>query len=120
REGGTLLLSGGLVFGATAFLDFLYYNRVIESVNLMPFGFLSLVVCQTLILGQQFASAFHMQSKLLHDLQHSRNLIAQLHERERREVAEFLHSRVQNRLLLIRERLKEALKFIEQQNPQAS
>lgn len=120
REGGNLLLTGGLIFGTTAFLDFLYYNRVIEFINLMPFGFLGLVVCQSLILGQQFASAFNMQAKLLHDLQNSRSLIAQLHERERREVAEFLHGRVQSRLLILRERLKEAMRLIGQQDVRAS
>lgn len=120
REGGTLLLSGGVFFAATALLDFLYYNRVIESINLMPFGFFGLVLAQTFILGQQFANAFHVQNRLLRDLQNSRHLIAQLHERERREVAEFLHSRVQSRLILIGERLKEAVRLIEQQDPKAA
>ena len=119
REGGAWLFAGGVVFGATSFLDFLYYNRLIESVNTMPFGFFGLVLFQMFILGQQFANAFRMQAKLLRDLQRSSSLIAELHERERREVAEFLHGRVQNRLILIRERLKEVKKYIEQQDPRA-
>ena len=110
RRGSALLAAGGLTLVFTVLVDFLYYNRILGSINLTPLGLLALLLCQAFVLSREFAEVFRRQSELLRDLQSSRHLVERLHERQRRQVAEFLHGRVQGRLTMAQYKLENALR----------
>lgn len=109
RPGGAIFFAGGMALAITASVDLLYYNRIVGTVNLTPFGYLALLISQAAIQAQEFTQALRNEAALVRELKESRRLLAGTDERERREVSEFLHSHVQTRLSLIMHKVESML-----------
>lgn len=119
RPGGLITLLGVGILIFTAFLDFLYYNRYYGRAHWMPFGFFVFVIALTFIDARQYANALRQKETVLSELQAARRLLASLEDRQRQEVAEFLHSRVQARLALLSHQTAQAVQLIDKDREQA-
>lgn len=117
--GGLIKLIGVSLLIVTALLDFLYYNRYYGRTDWMPFGFFIFVIALTFHEARQYASALRQKEALVTELQASRRLLASLEERQRQEVAEFLHSRVQARLALLSHQTTQVARLIKENSDQA-
>ncbi len=130
REGARAFLLGAGVFFGTLIHDLLYYNGIILSTDLMPFGLFVLILTQSGVLAERFALAFRRQVALaeentrllgelrrhLEELRQSRRLLTAREEQRRKDIADLLHSRVQTRLLVAWHRLGD-LPALWQRNP---
>ncbi len=114
RPGSAIFFGGGIILVITVGFDILLYHRLTESVNLIPFGYLALLMSQALIQAQEFAQALRNEAALVKALKASRRLLSRADEKERREVSEFLHSHVQTRLNLIMHKLRLAGETLKQ------
>ncbi len=133
RTDGWLLAAGGTVFLATVFHDLLSYGQIIHTPRLLPLGLFVLILTQTGVLAHRFAEAFRRQAvladenaRLLGDLRahvdelgRSRRLLAEREEALRRQIAEMLHGRVQTRLLVAWQWLRQALALVRSDLPRA-
>jgi len=101
RDGAALFLAGCAVFFATLVHDFLVYNLVIVSGELLPFGLCVLILVQSAILARRFSAA-------LTDLRQSQRMVTARDRQLRKQIAELLHGSVQSLLLGAGLRLAEA------------
>lgn len=115
RNHAPLFLGSCALWLGTIINDILYATGAPSAgAPLTPVGMLGFVIGMTLIMANQHTAAFHLQAELashntelagtlkrnLEELREARRVLASQDEKLRKHIAESLHGRVQNRLLL--------------------
>ncbi|OFY27080.1 MAG: hypothetical protein A2X01_02670 [Bacteroidetes bacterium GWF2_35_48] len=73
--GSKILLVGTLLFFATVTNDILYYQAVIRTQELLPFGMLIFIFMQAYVISARFAKTFRNNEELTFELnEHNKNL----------------------------------------------
>ncbi|HET9240815.1 MAG TPA: 7TM diverse intracellular signaling domain-containing protein [Oligoflexus sp.] len=68
RDGSRLLMASNLLFFATVAHDILYHHRILNSVPLIHYGLMNLMISQALILAQRFARTFDRAERAEHEV----------------------------------------------------
>lgn len=68
RDGSRLLVASNLLFFASVAHDILYHHRILNSVPLIHYGLMNLMVSQALILAQRFARTFDRAERAEHEV----------------------------------------------------
>ncbi|MDA0788751.1 MAG: ATP-binding protein [Proteobacteria bacterium] len=84
EEGASLLTAGYLVLGFTLVNDVLAYSRIIDSVDMVGFGILAFVICQSFVVIYQFANTLRTVEQQHEELLQT-NLKLQMQEKLRQE-----------------------------------
>lgn len=115
REGAGIFVAGMAVALVAGIHDMARWWAQVSSVELLPFAVAIWVFMQTFALSGRSAAAHQRVEALatqnrsllatantqLEEIRHSRRLLAAAEDSQRRTVAEFLHGRVQTRLLVV-------------------
>lgn len=78
RRGSVLNLIAGMFFLTTVFNDILYYNFVLDSIDLVTLGLFLFVFTQMFMLSNKFVSDFHEVKLLKHRLEESNEQLEDL------------------------------------------
>ncbi|MFW5800103.1 MAG: sensor histidine kinase, partial [Spirochaetota bacterium] len=68
RESSIILAIGSSVFFIIMIIDILFYNKVLNVGNLLPIGFLLLIITQSYLLTIKFAQSFNKNEQLSREL----------------------------------------------------
>ena len=105
REGARLILVGSALLTIAVGHDILEYMRIIQNVEIMPFGLLGFVFCLTILIAMRFSKAFRTVES-----QHKKLAIA--NEKYKEELNERKRTEKENQILhekLTRSQKMEAL-----------